>query len=447
MNEKNINLMYCSIVNLLQQSRLKEAQTQAEALLDLCGDWALANQLEQNRTSYNYMLDYMRQGINDPQREKLYLRLRTDLWDIADRARIQLLDKVSTHYYHELRRTQALLPPDPDLKEQLAELESIVDDIDLCQLPPYNNTIPDDLRRRHEAASRRAFISTWICDPWTDEQVNQADLWLESDIVDTHDISLLTSAVGMSLLEWFDPRKMQWLLRASVSFENESCERALVGVALALLQYGDRIPLYPELTETIRKHAAELRLGERLNTVYLQLLRCRETDDINRKMQEEILPTMLKNKELFSKFKRSLEEEYEGDIPDWAEAMDRLGLNDKIREMNDLQLEGKDIYMSTFAPLKSHPFFNDLPNWFRGTFQQKLNLFFEVGTLCDSDKYSLAFMLQHLPQAQRDLMFAQLSNETLEEMKDDKHTCRKPSVTNTSRISTASSNSAGTRDK
>ena len=437
MNEKNINSMYSSIVNLLQQSRLKEAQTQAEALLDLCGDWTLTNQLEQNRTSYNYMLDYMRQGINDPQREKLYLRLRTDLWDIADRARIQLLDKVSTHYYHELRRTQALLPPDPSLKEQLAELESIVDDIDLCQLPPYNNNIPDDLRRRHETASRRVFISTWISDPWTDEQVNQADLWLESDIVDTHDISLLTSAVGMSLLEWFDPRKMQWLLRASVSFENESCERALVGVALALLQYGDRIPLYPELTETIRKHAAELRLGERLNTVYLQLLRCRETDDINRKMQEEILPTMLKNKELFSKFKRSLEEEYEGDIPDWAEAMDRLGLNDKIREMNDLQLEGKDIYMSTFAPLKSHPFFNDLPNWFRpfdlensaipaelrqnGAFQQKLSLFFEVGNLCDSDKYSLAFMLQHLPQAQRDLMFAQLSNETLEEMKDDKH--------------------------
>ena len=34
MNEKNINSMYSSIVNLLQQSRLKEAQTQAEALLN-----------------------------------------------------------------------------------------------------------------------------------------------------------------------------------------------------------------------------------------------------------------------------------------------------------------------------------------------------------------------------------------------------------------------------
>ena len=221
MNENNINSMHASIVELLEENRLKEAQTQAQALSDLCGDWTLANRLEQNRTSYNYMLDYMRQGISDPQRENLYLRLRTDLWDIADRARILLLDKVSSHYYHETRRTQTLLPPEPNLKEQLAELESIVDDIDLCQLPPHNNVIPDDLRRRHEAASRRLFINVWTSDPWTDEQVDQADLWLESNIVATHDISLLVSAVSMSLLQWFDPKKMQWLLRASVSFEVE----------------------------------------------------------------------------------------------------------------------------------------------------------------------------------------------------------------------------------
>ena len=437
MNVNNINQMHGSIVNLLQQSRLKEAQTQAEAIVNLCSCWTLTNQLEQNRTSYNYMLDYMRQGISDPQRENLYLRLRTDLWDIADRARILLLDKVSSHYYHETRRTQALLPPEPNLKEQLAELESIVDDIDLCQLPPHNNVIPDDLRRRHEAASRRLFINVWTSDPWTDEQVDQADLWLESNIFATHEISLLVSAVSMSLLQWFDPKKMQWLLRASVSFEVEYCERALVGVALALLQHGDRVYLYPDLTETVRKHAAEYELGKRLNTVYLQLLRCRETDSINRKMQEEILPTMLQNKDLFRKLKQSLEDEYEGDVPDWAEALDRLGLNDKIREMNDLQMQGKDIYMSTFAPLKSHPFFNDLPNWFRpfdlehsaipaelrqsGTFQKKLSLFFEVGALCDSDKYSLTFMLQHLPQAQRDLMFAQLSQEALDELEDNEH--------------------------
>ena len=81
MNVNNINQMHGSIVNLLQQSRLKEAQTQAEALVNLCSCWTLTNQLEQNRTSYNYMLDYMRQGISDPQRENLYLRLRTDLWD------------------------------------------------------------------------------------------------------------------------------------------------------------------------------------------------------------------------------------------------------------------------------------------------------------------------------------------------------------------------------
>ena len=32
--------------------------------------------------------------------------------------------------------------------------------------------------------------------------------------------------------------------------------------------------------------------------------------------------------------------------------------------MNELQLEGADVYMSTFAALKSYPFFREVQNWF-----------------------------------------------------------------------------------
>lgn len=32
--------------------------------------------------------------------------------------------------------------------------------------------------------------------------------------------------------------------------------------------------------------------------------------------------------------------------------------------MSELQLEGADVYMSTFAALKSYPFFREVQNWF-----------------------------------------------------------------------------------
>ena len=110
MNEQAIQEQYQHIVTLLKQQRLKEAQSQLEAFLWNSGDWTLRNRLEQAQTSYQYMLQYMRQGIDDPERQKLYRQILTETWEVADQARLSLLDGVSTHYYHSLRNNRERLP-------------------------------------------------------------------------------------------------------------------------------------------------------------------------------------------------------------------------------------------------------------------------------------------------------------------------------------------------
>ena len=86
MNEQAIQEQYQHIVTLLKQQRLKEAQAQLEAFLWNSGDWTLRNRLEQAQTSYQYMLQYMRQGIDDPERQKLYRQILTETWEVADQA-------------------------------------------------------------------------------------------------------------------------------------------------------------------------------------------------------------------------------------------------------------------------------------------------------------------------------------------------------------------------
>ena len=66
MNEKTINEQYAYIRTLLEEKRLKEALMQLESLLWQCPDWDLRTRLEQLQTSYKYMLEYMKQGANDP---------------------------------------------------------------------------------------------------------------------------------------------------------------------------------------------------------------------------------------------------------------------------------------------------------------------------------------------------------------------------------------------
>lgn len=67
---------------------------------------------------------------------------------------------------------------------------------------------------------------------------------------------------------------------------------------------------------------------------------------------------MMKNVSIMRNMKYGFEENIDENDrnPDWEKAFEQSGLGDKIREMNELQLEGADVYMSTFAQLKSYPF-------------------------------------------------------------------------------------------
>ena len=130
MNEKTINEQYAYIRTLLEEKRLKEALMQLESLLWQCPDWDLRTRLEQLQTSYKYMLEYMKQGANDPERWNLYQKMVSDTWGIADQSRLLILDNASSRYYHEVRRT----PKSPDLsnyglKTILHILESFNDDL------------------------------------------------------------------------------------------------------------------------------------------------------------------------------------------------------------------------------------------------------------------------------------------------------------------------------
>lgn len=428
MNEADINKLHQSIQTLLYQHRLKEAQAQTEALIAQTGDWNLQNRQEQNSMSYKYMLDYLRQGLDDPGRLDLYRRLNAEEKEIAYRARILALDKVSPRYYHEVRRSYAHLQQQPPSMEgRLRILQDIHDTIALHQLAPADAPIPDDLRQNFETNVNQLFLDVWTGEYWTAEDTKQALLWLETGAAPLPALCLMVSAVGMNQLEIFDPAKIHWLLLATDLPDTEPRERALVGLTMALLHWGKRVDDYPELMNLIQSYDRERDLGERMNTVVIQLHRSCETDRIKRKMQEEIIPTVIQNKDLFRRLSLNLEEEDEDFNPDWDKTFENTGLNDKLKEITDLQLKGNDVYMSTFEHLKGYPFFRDMPNWFwpfdpRHSAVCKvleqldgpgpaLRPFLETGFVCNSDKYSMLLMLGNLPSGKRDLMLKQLNQQ------------------------------------
>lgn len=426
MNEQSIQKQYTQIVGFLEEKRLKEAISQLDAFLYNSNDWSLRNRLEQIQTSYQYMLQYMRLGMEDPERHKLHRQLLADTWEIADQTRLLLLDEVSTHYYHALRRNPNKLPKAYDLSGQQRILEGFSDEMAVSQLANYQGL--DEILKRHEQTHQVMFLNTWSNSSWTVEETAQAQNMLRSETLPINDLCLFVSAVTLSLMECFDERKVYWLLDSLQHTSPHVNQRALVGLVLILHLYPSRIQLYPQLGARISLFGENPDFGKQLNRVYIQLLRSQETEKIDRKMREEIIPEMMKNVNIMRNMRKfDLEETDENDSnPDWEQAFEQSGLGDKIREMNELQLEGADVYMSTFAQLKGYPFFREPHNWFYPFDQMHssivhlvglnsvhdksvLSLILQSGFFCNSDKYSFCFTMAQLPQSQRETMLSQMT--------------------------------------
>ena len=76
--------MHEHIIELLDQRRLKEALVQLQAFAVELEDWQLNADIESLSTTYNYMLQYAAQGVNDPERGKMYCHLWRRAYELAD---------------------------------------------------------------------------------------------------------------------------------------------------------------------------------------------------------------------------------------------------------------------------------------------------------------------------------------------------------------------------
>lgn len=436
MDEKTINEQYAFISTLLKQKRLKEALMQLESSLWQCPDWEMRTRMEQLQTSYNYMLEYMRQGVNDPERWNVYRKLMADTWGIADQSRLLMLDTASSRYYHEVRRT----PHSEDwaaydLKKLLHILESFNDDLAVSGL--LSDEKMGEVLKRHEDTLKFMFLQVWTNSAWTSKDEADARSMLISEQLPADDLCLFVSAATLSLMECFDLRKVMWLLDAYHHPNVNINQRALVGVLIIFHIYRSRLSLYPELVNRIDLMDETPSFKDDVARIYRQMLLCQETEKIDKKMREEIIPEMLKNVSSMRNMRFGLEEnEEENDEvnPDWADAFEQSGLGDKLREMNELQLEGADVYMSTFAALKNYPFFREVPNWFYPFSKQHsgvlkvlkqqggndnnslLDLILQTGFFSNSDKYSLFFTIQQLPKSQQNMMLSQLGEQQVAEL-------------------------------
>jgi tetratricopeptide (TPR) repeat protein len=428
MIKQEITGYFEKIAESLEQKRLKEAFDILAFLLSKLQNWQLKERLNELEDTYKMMLRYMTEGVKDPDREKVFNDLLCSVYQVTDAVELQIQTNFNASYFYDRRRL--FLYNVQDSPEQLLHtLDDITGKITLLDLLENEEKNKDliQLEKQKEQIIQKIFSLIWLSAPWNADTHKKWSEVLNNPLSSTSLSSLIITASTLSLLETFDEQKVL-LLFESAENENEEIKlRALTGIVLLLRKYDKRLYLYPAINNRLQHLAEDTGFIKQILHILLQFIFCRETEKISRRITEEIIPGMMKiAPKLSNKFKP---EDWFGETgiddrnPEWQDLIKEAGVEDKLMEISELQMEGADVMHSSFIHLKHYPFFNELSNWFipfalPSDFMDNKEIIglsktlAESTMMCNSDKYSFCLTVALMPESHRKMTLGQLSMES-----------------------------------
>lgn len=435
MNSQNIISLKKEILQFLSKRQLKNAFENLIRLTVNLQDWQISENLSDLETNYRYMLHYLFEGIEDPERETVHRNLLRSLYEITDDSTEELLKIESSNIFYEKIRINELKTQ--SIFDYHNLLKDISESLSVVSLLEDGND--KDIQQRDLSIKRERLGSDMFNAVFVSPRANEKDMmdyiaFIDSMDLPARDKCLFISSLTLSLFHRFDAKKVQVLMHAISSPNISLRARATVGLVITLQMYDVRWSLYPELQHQLDTLSENIDFRKTILRVIIQLIRSRETEKISKKLKEEILPEMMKFNSLAGR-KLNMEDlmgetDFADKNPEWQKELEESGLSKKLQEYSSLQMEGADVFHSTFSGLKSFPFFSDMSNWFLPfdtSYSEFTSIFgggpknnllraaiVDSGHMCNSDKYSFCLSLLQISSMQREMMMGRLGSESEE---------------------------------
>ena len=418
----------------IRQKQLKQAIDGVKELAAVKHNWAVSEKIAELETNYQYMLHYLIEGGKDPEQKHIYDKLLRDLHTVADDAAEHLyLQESPSLFFDKLRLMNLRTPLSADEYRSIITRQSdTFTFIDLLEEGPEKESRMKQNALEHEQTMQELFYSIYVSPRANADQITSYRQFMEDELIPLYDKRIVISALTMNILQRFDAEKIKFLLDLCRRPEPELASRAVTGIIPIFQTYSERWHLYPECTDRLLLLSDDKVFNRRFITSVIGFIRAHETEKITRKLTEEILPEMMKLSPMIGKKIRLDEWMGESGLdeknPEWQKILDETGLTDKLQEFSELQLEGADVFHSTFSNLKSYPFFHEMSNWFlpfnprhssiqqlftnKGEGSSLIETMFSTSLICNSDKYSFCFSIMMMPGDYRKMMISQLGAES-----------------------------------
>lgn len=411
MNPVQIHENFKTVMSLLSEGKLKSALAKCELLVNELQEGSYTDRFNELSQNYQFLLDYFIRGVEDSQRKQVYNRIVAQLFELNCELREELMYRVSTGFEYLQKR---YFPH----RLHFADTENLIDSLNYYH-QRKNDSPNENTHRNYEALLNDVFVIFWLSTSYKPDVLRLYNTVISDNYEGRLEKNLTVSALTLNLWRMFDEEKLKLLLDCCSHSDVEVKQRALVGLCFVLARYNRFIPYFPVIRNRLVLLADDEQTLTNFRNIIVQIISTVETDKITRKLRDEILPEIMKVSPLL-KDKLDTEnllspEEWEEANPEWQEMLEKSGVQDKIKEFTDLQQEGADVYMGTFAMLKSFPFFNEISSWFLPfdashsavsmlfdkAEKNLLTAFVSNNTLCNSDKYSFCLSIMQMPESQR----------------------------------------------
>lgn len=421
MTPQEINKAYNRIIGSLDSKELKNAFDFIQSLISGSREYTFQDRLNELQDTYKYMLRYRVEGIKDPMQEQIYNNLQASTYELADAIKHKVLAIESPLAFYNQRRNIQIQGNRsaisyPDLFRQLRDSNEV------NNLAEYNEL------------NIALFNKIWVSNLLSQEESCHIKEIIQDTELPYATGCQVVSALMLGLQAAFDREKLLLLFDAASHPNEEIKIRALISILITLYTYRKRTALYPRIEDRLATLAEAPDFTKAIRTITLRFILARETEKITKKLQDEIIPEMMKlSPKISNKINlKDFSPEQLGDEmnPEWENLFSDSALGKKMEEFNELQQEGADVMHSTFVHLKNFPFFRDLSNWLlpfapeHSSFsnfsdqsegeRQLLDSMSLAPFMCNSDKYSLYFSMMQMPVEARKMMMGQFSSQATE---------------------------------
>ncbi len=430
MISKKASAIHSKVQRLLNENKLHEAYGILKETLKNSPDRNLSDLLNRQEETYRYLLHYLVEGFADDSREKMLGEITASLNFINDSLyRNEVLFDSSDIYSSTLRFERIR-------KATLqSRLKEYIDALSMSRLAEAAGG-DSELKRKTDEALNSLFSYVWtMYGASTDDYKALTEAVKDPDMPFEFKAQVI-SALMLGNLNYYDRKGLSALLDIlDADLGQQISARALTAIVLIVAAHKKRILQDPVIKSRLLLWNDSIIIYRQLREVAMTLIRAHDTQRISSKMQNEVIPELMKLRpeilKKLGKISGTTDLESLEANPEWEEIINKNGLGEKLKELTDMQLDGGDVMMLAFSNLKSFPFFNSVANWFlpfsmtqsdvKAVMGDNMSSFGEIleteGVMCDSDKYSFVFSLSAMPESQRKMMNEQM-NSQFEQLKE-----------------------------